>query len=390
MLGGYVRLSTVLRSPTLREAEVIAGKRGADGIIRRVSVFDCRVDQVTLRNEDILRKGDIFISCLEQFSGGNEGELPDFLRLLIEKGSAGLIIIGEEYINLFGEEARAICDEAGYPVIYLKPDVPYAVVMDTINQYIVRDSSNAMNLFYLQKIRYESLSAGASVSLLENVCPDLGDFLEILQCFGTFRSEIDSANMYIEFLDDPSALMALDSGSVVFLISADSENAVRKRAERELRRIREALDRPVVGASRIRTSAELREALEEARRALRMARAMDLAYLTYDPLSVTHLLMTAGDSAAADDFCGAFEERIRSGVSEDKLPDILRTIEVFVEKKGSYAETASALSQHENTIRYRVNRVRKILGMEDDIITFHETIAAAVKLRAVSDRQGRK
>ena len=59
----------------------------------------------------------------------------------------------------------------------------------------------------------------------------------------------------------------------------------------------------------------------------------------------------------------------------------LNTIECFVSCKGDYTTTAEKLHQHANTIRYRVNKVRSSLGMDDNPIRFYETIALATKIR---------
>lgn len=41
------------------------------------------------------------------------------------------------------------------------------------------------------------------------------------------------------------------------------------------------------------------------------------------------------------------------------------------------------LEQHENTVRYRVNKVRSALGMSEDPVKFNETVAIAMKIRAL-------
>ena len=44
------------------------------------------------------------------------------------------------------------------------------------------------------------------------------------------------------------------------------------------------------------------------------------------------------------------------------------------------------LRQHENTVRYRINRVKTLLNMEHDPIRFYEAVGAAVHLHQILRR----
>ena len=74
-------------------------------------------------------------------------------------------------------------------------------------------------------------------------------------------------------------------------------------------------------------------------------------------------------------------------IAEENLPEIILTIEKYVANSGDFKLTAEQLNQHVNTIRYRVNRVKSALHMENDTVKFNETIAIAVKLRILLNRK---
>ena len=76
-------------------------------------------------------------------------------------------------------------------------------------------------------------------------------------------------------------------------------------------------------------------------------------------------------------------EAIRQKVSAENLREILLTLESYVANSGNFGAAALEMNQHENTIRYRVNKVKSALGMENDNVKFHETVAVAVKLRTL-------
>jgi DNA-binding PucR family transcriptional regulator len=46
------------------------------------------------------------------------------------------------------------------------------------------------------------------------------------------------------------------------------------------------------------------------------------------------------------------------------MDDLLQTIKVFFDSSRSVRQSASALGVHENTIRYRLNRVHELTGLD--------------------------
>lgn len=142
-----------------------------------------------------------------------------------------------------------------------------------------------------------------------------------------------------------------------------------------------------MGYSRIYERRNIEKALEEAKKALETAKTMNMTSQTYEPLSVLQLLLSVKDTQEAYDFYYSYVEAVQEKVSADSLREILLTMETFVAYSGNYAETAKALNQHENTIRYRVNKVKSALELEDDNIKFYETIAIAVKLRILINEE---
>lgn len=68
-------------------------------------------------------------------------------------------------------------------------------------------------------------------------------------------------------------------------------------------------------------------------------------------------------------------------VSFDKESDgeLFSTLRAYVEQSGDLQSVSDKIHVHKNTVRYRINKVRELLGMEDDP-TFFEQIAIAVRI----------
>lgn len=80
-----------------------------------------------------------------------------------------------------------------------------------------------------------------------------------------------------------------------------------------------------------------------------------------------------------DEFC----REIAAKTTEEGMKDMLLTTRAYVQCNGDFRETARKLKQHENTIRYRINRLRNYLDVEEQPLLFHEIISLAVRIESM-------
>lgn len=377
----FASVSEVLKNPLFKQAEILAGKRGISRKVKRVSVFDCpyRADLV---ESGILAEGDIFLTCLEQFRYEREN-IHTYLDALIRSGCASLFVVTGDMLHVMTEEALKMCEENDLPVVLIPEDYPYAVILDTVNRYIAMDQLNTINSLKLEKIMYGNLNSGDKMEVLYSINPNMKQYLRVINATGDFTSDIALTELHTYFLNQREDVYVRNRNFMTFILSADNEKDLRAHSDVTAVRIGEFMDSPVLGYSRIYSRKDIGYALEEGKRALETAKTMNITRQTYDPLSVLQLLLPVRDTQEAYDFYHAYVNAIRKKVSAENLTETLLTIENFVAYSGNFSETARVMNQHENTIRYRVNKVRAALGMEEDQVKFFETIAIAVKLRTL-------
>ena len=80
-----------------------------------------------------------------------------------------------------------------------------------------------------------------------------------------------------------------------------------------------------------------------------------------------------------DEFC----REIAAKTTEEGMEDMLLTTRAYVQCNGDFKKTAKKLKQHENTIRYRINRLRNYLVVEEQPLLFHEIISLAVRIESM-------
>ncbi|MGF6376992.1 hypothetical protein M2140_002071 [Clostridiales Family XIII bacterium PM5-7] len=381
----YVQLEEILKNEMFSHVEIVAGEKGLDRKVKRISVFDCPCDE-NLIERNILIEGDAFITSLEQFKYEVEN-INEYIDTLIKTESAGLFIITDDMKHVLTEEILQKCNDANYPLIIILDDIPYAAIIDTVNKYIAIDNLNSLIMLKLDKIMYGNISNSEKMEVLYSINPNIERFIHVIAVDGEFNSDIAQMEFYTHYLKQKADIYARGNHRLYFVLSHDDKKSLKHHSDATSIRLSEFLDNPVIGYSRICNRKDIGNALEEAKRALDTAKTMAMTSQTYNPMSVLQLLLLVRDTQEAHDYYKAYVEIVKANVSEESLSEILLTIETYVALSGNYTEVAKALNQHENTIRYRVNKVKNALGMEKDNVKFHEAIAVAAKLRTLINEE---
>lgn len=377
----YIGLDKILGNKIFDNSQVLAGKNGVNKYVKRISVFDCLCDD-QLIDEGILQEGDLFITCLEQFDSSKE-DINGFIDVLIKSGSSGLLIVNSNYPEIFDDHLKRLCEEANYPVVWIPENLPYAVVIDIVNRYTSVESINGINSLKLDKIKYGNLSTTEKMNILYSISPDIEKLVQVIEVKGEHNSEISKIEWHIFYLNQSKDIYVRNKNHMIFILSGETEKDLRNHTKATMAKFKGIFDEPVIGCSRIHDRRDVSLGLEEATKALDTAITMNISTMVYDPMSSLQLLLTMKDAIETYDFYNTYIEKLSANISAENIEEMLLTIECYVEHKGNFSETAEALSQHENTIRYRINKAKVALEMENDNIKFHETISIASKLRTL-------
>ena len=382
-----IEMRTLLMDKLFENSCVLAGRDGLTRSVKRISVFDCPCVPSSLEHK-IFCEGDLFITCLEQFRDEVDDQaLRFYLECQIQSEAAGLLVVTDDRIDLLTPGLLKMCDESRFPVVLIPEDYPYAAIIDTVHRYITFDTYNTINKLRLDKIMYEDLSDAARSEVLYSINPMVKKYIRAIFIQGIFNSDVAQIELQNYYFKRENDIFVRTEQGMVILLSEDRQEKAAMILETCLVRIKEFLDNPVIGYSRFFQKEACHKALKEAKLALETAKAMNMTVRSYDALSSMQLLTTIKDTQEAEDYYDAYLAALRTKIAEENLPEIILTIEKYVANSGDFKLTAEQLNQHVNTIRYRVNRVKSALHMENDTVKFNETIAIAVKLRILLNRK---
>ena len=101
--------------------------------------------------------------------------------------------------------------------------------------------------------------------------------------------------------------------------------------------------------------------------------------IKYDSLGTYSLLMSCKDFDESKDFYSEIITPIMNYDKENKS-FLLDTLISFIDNDGDYKKVSNELFQHENTIRYRILKIKSLLNLDKSNIEFFEKISIGVKL----------
>jgi DNA-binding PucR family transcriptional regulator len=187
----------------------------------------------------------------------------------------------------------------------------------------------------------------------------------------------------------PGSLAAVvDSGHVVVLLPADGDAEVRRVASAIARELRSSLHgfTFAVGHSRVAASpVDLYRAGNEALLAANVAEAgPEDSVLAFEETGAYRLLLPAM-SEDPGELQRFFAETVEPLVQYDEQyeTDLVQTLETFLDADGNVAGTASRLFTHRHTIRYRLERVRDLTGLDVSSTDGREKLGLGLKAMRV-------
>jgi sugar diacid utilization regulator len=160
------------------------------------------------------------------------------------------------------------------------------------------------------------------------------------------------------------------AGEVVIVVPGPDEELARRVADAVLRELEVSLTgfAFTVGRSRVAPGlVELARAGDEALLAANVSQAdaEDRRVLAFEETGAYRLLLSAM-SESPDELQRFYAETVEPLVTYDEQyeTDLVRTVEAFLDCDGNVAQTADRLFAHRHTVRYRLERVRELSGLD--------------------------
>lgn len=384
------------------QIHLVAGKNGIDRRIRWVYFADC----VQCLEEDFdlseLIHGGEFVIVTNEGLTANDDRILDMIRVMSEKNIAAFAINE-------GQISQAVidyCDEIELPLYELPIRLHLIDLSQVVCRALVEEEMNTnsrerllSSILYTNHIEPKELLeqanyVGANLSGEQQILVFRMEGIEGAK--EEQKREIDSMEM-LEYVKKTveavfhsygikHAITLSQPGRVILLLPAEffSRDLLLVVLKKIIGKIEQRL--PVFIKVGIGTPYEyiedFKRSFQEAKDALEISKILpeEKRIYFYQELGVYSLITQVSNGRFLDDYV---ENRIGKLVRADNMQEgeLYRTLEAYLDHNCNMNATAEALFIHRNTMRYRMEKIKKILGSNlDDMSIFLELkLAFAIK-----------
>lgn len=389
-----ISLFEALSLDGLKDAKVLAGREGLNRIIRWVHVVD--VPNAT----DWVHGGELLFVTGIGLSKDTES-LCKLIEGLAAKNVAGLVINVGPYIHGLPSEALNVAERLAFPVLELPWEVKLVDVTEALCKQIVTKTVQDRAVLDL----VDALISGrvTSEEIMVNrakfygfditkgclvMVVDIDRFKEHLQkkqitdekTIQLLKTMVQDLAVGVCRRKGAKSLVTAKGDEIIVLLE------VQRYGEKDIREMADEI-RDCVRAGKLgftvsvgiggfcRDLQDIPHSYTEAKRALFVCQRVfgGDATLIYAQTGLYRILFMIPDRAELENY---FQSTLGRLVESD--PNLLQTLDAYLEHNGSLQKTAQQLFIHKNTLRYRLCRIEKLTGL--DLDSAHNRLALAAAL----------
>ncbi|MBR0409892.1 MAG: PucR family transcriptional regulator ligand-binding domain-containing protein [Eubacterium sp.] len=313
----------------------------------------------------------------------SQEKLLTLIRQLSARHAAGLIINTGVYIDRISQPIIDLCNDLGLPLLIVPWDIYIAEMIKDLSVRIFLQgmTDEQISVAFIKAIASPDLAAAAKQDLLQYY--DVDGVFQIILLNTPGLDTMDTVErkrigyrmeLFLENITHNCSFFYYD-GSFV-LVCNDIPPDVTDQVIREFQR-RMHLKMPelrfYIGiGSRLKNLESLGTAYQRARAALDMALITEKNCISFDQMGIYRLLYLIPDKELLREMS---EDLLMPLIQYDKKHDsqFLETLENYLTLEGSFMAMSEKMFIHRNTLMYRMNRIKKLLGT--DLTTSEEKLS---------------
>ena len=378
-----IRIRELYRLKNIRNLRLIAGEAGLERTLTAAVLFE--YDPSRMQLPDFYR-GDLVVTTLAYARGEEQLVAPSLLALM-DQGIAGLLV-KTAYFTQLPPSVVAAADRLGTP-IFLFDDTYIEEVILELTDLIRGKRRFAGFEKEIDALLSSGLDSVRQRELLSHIDPVGAPAYCIYALLPRERMPGLDERLYTLLSEDvPLArrLICMEWRRMLLILChvSDEQKGEDGAALAELLLARAGVERGAlcVGVGSLQSDrGDFPLALREAIYAARAAGLEGRPLMTADELGMYAFLFPMSENPFVVGQCKRCMAKILDYDAQNRT-NLFATAQVYVEHHMEIAAAAKALYQHPNTVRYRLGKIQKLMGMEDDA-TFAPMISLVISLSRI-------
>lgn len=375
-----ITIKEVLGLENFDDFMVIAGSMGLANKVNKVGILDYETKEMIEKN---FVEGEFVISTLLIIKDKVD-ELYEIVEKLILVGASGLAI-KNIYFDTLPDEVIELANSKSFPIMIFS-NIYFEDVITSVNDAINQKQEREVLALKIDNILYGNLRN----VLIKQIAFEINrNFREMhVVAFCKRKNTEGNLNPNISFgsANDISftklnKIIQYQEGYLIIITFMDIDaKDIAQFLLNRLKRLGFESQHFSIGISSLYERIdELNLSIQESLYAYKYARVYQKDISFFGQIGVNKLLLPLIDNQWVQKY---YEDMITPLLAYDRKndTDLLKTAITYIENNGDIKATANELFQHSNTIRYRVDRISKILSKSCETEHFYEELAVAVRI----------
>jgi sugar diacid utilization regulator len=326
------------------------------------------------------------------FTHGDESVLLSMIEKLIDLRVSGLAVKNIFFKDM-PEKVINICNERGFPVVLFDNTVYFEEIITDIDNAIqisdwINQVETKIGLLHLKDLsRYEVEVISKEMRIAQQKYAVAFYMIpKILLRDFTMHQIIKSYRNH-PFHNENVSFFKYQQGFVVLLASDNKVTSKNKDSFHDVLRLAGIQEKEyIIGVSLVHNPIfELDLCIKEAIWSEKVAGIMSVERKEFSELGTWSILLGNQHSRHMVEYMEHYLEPIVNIIS-DSNKELLKTAIAYIKCDGNTKTTADKLFIHENTVRYRINKIREKLDPNVNDFAFYENLSLAVKIYLSNNR----
>ncbi|MDL2294040.1 PucR family transcriptional regulator [Ruminococcaceae bacterium OttesenSCG-928-D13] len=378
-MGTQVTVRELLQLQSLRNFKLLAGKKGLDNPVASANILDFEyAEGARLARGEIFTKKALVVTSFLFAQHAPEKILPA-VENLVQVGVSALAYKPVVFEAL-PEAVLAYADKVGLPVFSFADEVYFENIIYEVMARVTLDEGLLSMERSLERMLLQNPDGAELADIAKGMFRGPAANCAAVCLWGTggytlsFSSVVNNYNK--SAVDKDRAALGRWRDRIFALITLDSEDIHKYEAV-----LADLLHACRISSGKVRLAfggvhplpGGLAECAREAWTTATVCELEGKSPMHFRDIGTYQYLVPMQDNPELL----AFMRRTLAPIEENE--ELLRTAIAFVQANGDMAETAVRLYCHKNTVRYRVNKLRELLGIDEGGLLF-DALATAVKL----------
>lgn len=367
-----IELKEILQLEEFKHFKLLNKGMSIEGFVGKIGILDYETPR---QIDETFDPGDFVITTLLAYKDNIDGFFEP-LKELVKKG-VGALAIKDIYFESLPDYMVEFCTEQALPV-FVFTKTYFEDIVTIVDKVVKNGDINQVKIDKLNLILYGEYSNEKVRDIARSINRNFFRRYMVFYC-----NKINKDSLDYFFANDLIGTSYINYGKdLIIIYSRDNldENPKKPLVETILRTTGVDCGNYHIGYSNVFDDlGELNYSVRQAKAAYRFCRINDREMEAFDKLGVDRFILTNDQNYWLEQFSDSILKKISSWDSKATV-DIESTIKYYVLSGGDIKKTANLMSQHENTIRYRLEKMRKILGFRGTDMEFFSQISLAYRI----------